>query len=71
MNNEQQFPLRDSQMLVEIEWAFLPDEVQNALITAASQLAHETDYIHVQVTYSNVQELCKPRLHAIVPKLEN
>ena len=58
-------------MLAEIDWSFLPDEVQEALIEAAMQLSHHTDYIHVQVTFDNVQELQRPTIHAIVPKLND
>ena len=72
MSNEQpQWPLPQEQMLVEIEWSFLPDDVKESLMDAAADLAHNTDYIHVQVTFTNVQELCRPKLHAIVPKFED
>lgn len=69
MADEPTWPLPKNLMLAEIEWAFLPDEVQSALVEAAMQISHATDYVHVQVTFDNVQELRRPKVHAIVPKL--
>lgn len=58
------------QMLAEIDWAFLPEEVQAALLEAAMKFAHTTDYIHVRITFDNVQELRRPNVHAVVPRLD-
>lgn len=71
MNQQPHFPLPTNRVLAEIDWAFLPDEVQNALLEAAMQFSHNTDYIHVQVTFDNVQELQRPTVHVIAPRLED